>query len=47
MRLPGVKFLNEIVNKDKITDSGIILNYLRDKIIQALQQEGISELFKH
>ncbi len=42
MSMLGVEFLNEIVNKDSITDPDIILNQLREKVIQALQQQGIS-----
>jgi serine phosphatase RsbU (regulator of sigma subunit) len=42
MSMLGVAFLNEIVNKDLITDPDIILNNLRNKVIQALQQQGIS-----
>lgn len=42
MSMLGVAFLNEIVNKDKITEPDLILNNLRAKVIQALQQQGIS-----
>jgi len=42
MSMLGVAFLNEIVNKDKITEPDIILNRLREKVIEALQQQGIS-----
>lgn len=42
MSMLGIAFLNEIVNKDKITVPDLILNQLRDKVIQALQQQGIS-----
>ena len=42
MSMLGVAFLNEIVNKDNITSPEMILNHLRDKVIQALQQQGIS-----
>jgi serine phosphatase RsbU (regulator of sigma subunit) len=42
MSMLGVAFLNEIVNKDNITSPEKILNHLRDKVIQALQQQGIS-----
>jgi len=42
MSMLGVAFLNEIVNKDNITAPDIILNQLREKVIQALQQQGIS-----
>jgi serine phosphatase RsbU (regulator of sigma subunit)/ligand-binding sensor domain-containing protein len=42
MSMLGVAFLNEIVNKDNITAPDMILNHLRDKVIQALQQHGVS-----
>ena len=42
MSMLGVAFLNEIVNKDHITEPDNILNHLRNKVIQALQQQGIS-----
>ena len=42
MSMLGVAFLNEIVNKDHITEPEMILNNLRNKVIQALQQHGIS-----
>jgi serine phosphatase RsbU (regulator of sigma subunit) len=42
MSMLGVAFLNEIVNKDNITDPDLILNLLREKVISALQQQGIS-----
>lgn len=42
MSMLGVAFLNEIVNKDHITEPDAILNNLRNKVIQALQQQGIS-----
>jgi len=42
MSMLGVAFLNEIVNEDHITEPDIILNNLRNKVIQALQQQGIS-----
>jgi serine phosphatase RsbU (regulator of sigma subunit) len=42
MSMLGVAFLNEIVNKDMNTQPDIILNHLRDKVIAALQQQGIS-----
>jgi len=42
MSMLGVAFLNEIVNKDLITEPDSILNHLRGKVIQALQQQGIS-----
>jgi serine phosphatase RsbU (regulator of sigma subunit) len=42
MSMLGVAFLNEIVNKDFITEPDLILNLLRQKVIQALQQQGIS-----
>ena len=42
MSMLGVAFLNEIVNKDHILLPDLILNSLRDKVIQALQQQGHS-----
>ncbi len=42
MSMLGVAFLNEIVNKDHITEPDEILNHLRNKVIAALQQQGIS-----
>jgi serine phosphatase RsbU (regulator of sigma subunit) len=42
MSMLGVAFLNEIVNKDNITAPDMILNHLRDKVIDALQQHGVS-----
>jgi serine phosphatase RsbU (regulator of sigma subunit)/ligand-binding sensor domain-containing protein len=42
MSMLGVAFLNEIVNKDNISRPDLILNCLRDKVIHALQQQGIS-----
>lgn len=42
MSMLGVAFLNEIVNKDRITDPKIILETLRRKVIEALQQQGVS-----
>jgi serine phosphatase RsbU (regulator of sigma subunit) len=42
MSMLGVAFLNEIVNKDKVTSPDVILNLLRKKVIQALQQHGLS-----
>ncbi|HUX95760.1 MAG TPA: SpoIIE family protein phosphatase [Bacteroidales bacterium] len=42
MSMLGVAFLNEIVNKDKIISPDLILNNLRDKVIKALQQQGLS-----
>ncbi len=42
MSMLGVAFLNEIVNKDKCTAPDEILNQLREKVINALQQHGAS-----
>jgi serine phosphatase RsbU (regulator of sigma subunit) len=42
MSMLGVAFLNEIVNKDHIVKPDVILGKLREKIIEALQQQGIS-----
>ena len=41
MSMLGVSFLNEIVNKEYITHTGVILRKLRKEIINALQQKGI------
>ncbi len=40
MTMLGTSFLNEIVNKENITDPDKILNNLRDAIIRALHQKG-------
>ena len=40
MSMLGVSFLNKIVNEDKITEAGNILNNLRDNVIQSLRQTG-------
>jgi len=42
MSMLGTAFLDEIVNKDHITSPELILNNLRAKVIEALQQQGIS-----
>jgi len=42
MSMLGVAFLNEIVNKDNVTVPDLILNNLRGKVIQALQQQGVA-----
>jgi len=42
MSMLGIAFLNEIINKDKITEPDQILNRLRNMIIAALQQQGIA-----
>jgi len=42
MSMLGTAFLDEIVNKDHFTSPELILNNLRAKVIQALQQQGIS-----
>jgi serine phosphatase RsbU (regulator of sigma subunit) len=42
MSMLGVAFLNEIVNKDQVTEPDLIMNRLRDKVIDALQQQGIT-----
>ena len=41
MSMLGVAFLNEIVNRDLFTEPDIILNNLRDRVIQALQSKGV------
>ncbi len=40
MSMLGIAFLNEIVNKQEQIDASIILNQLRNEIIQALGQKG-------
>lgn len=40
MSMLGIAFLNEIVEKDHITEPDLILNHLRQKVIQALQHKG-------
>ncbi len=40
MSMLGIAFLNEIVNKQEQIDASIILNQLRNEIIQALGQTG-------
>lgn len=40
MSMLGAAFLNEIVNKEYITHTGVILRRLRKEIIKALQQKG-------
>jgi serine phosphatase RsbU (regulator of sigma subunit)/ligand-binding sensor domain-containing protein len=42
MSMLGVAFLNEIVNKDNVLAPDLILNQLREKVVMALQQHGIS-----
>ncbi len=42
MSLIGNTLLNEIVNEKRITDPGIILNFLSDAILQALKQSETS-----
>jgi serine phosphatase RsbU (regulator of sigma subunit)/ligand-binding sensor domain-containing protein len=42
MSMLGTAFLDEIVNKDNITSPDMILNLLREKVIDALQQRGLS-----
>lgn len=43
MSMLGAAFLNEIVNKEYITHTGVILRRLRKAVIKALQQKGIEE----
>lgn len=38
MSLLGISFLNEIINRTEVLDAAIILNHLRDNIINALNQ---------
>ncbi|PLX05163.1 MAG: hypothetical protein C0594_08190, partial [Marinilabiliales bacterium] len=40
MSMLGVSFLNEIVNKEYITHTGVILQRLRKQIVRSLQQRG-------
>ena len=40
MSMLGISFLNEIVLRDNITEPHLILNCLREKIIEALGQKG-------
>jgi serine phosphatase RsbU (regulator of sigma subunit)/ligand-binding sensor domain-containing protein len=42
MSMLGIAFLNEIVNKDLITEPDKVLENLRNKVIMALQQRGLS-----
>jgi len=42
MSMLGVSFLNEIVRKKEITKASEVLDYLRESIIEALQQKGQS-----
>ena len=41
MSMLGISFLNEIVRKSDVTETGSILNELRKSIIEALKQKGI------
>ncbi len=43
MSMLGMTFLNEIVNRDKITQPNKILNRLRKNVIDSLNQEGRDE----
>lgn len=40
MSMLGTSFLNEIVNEKKITEPAVILDILREKVINALKQTG-------
>lgn len=40
MSMLGISFLNEIVNKSGVMESGKILNELRTHVVEALKQEG-------
>ena len=42
MSMLGISFLNEIIKKEKITNAAQILDLLRQNIILALQQQGVS-----
>ena len=41
MSMLGVAFLNEIVNRDLFTEPDVILNHLRERVVQALQSKGV------
>ncbi|MBU0765254.1 MAG: tetratricopeptide repeat protein [Bacteroidetes bacterium] len=43
MSMLGAAFLNEIVTKEYITHTGVILRKLRKEIVRALQQKGVGE----
>jgi serine phosphatase RsbU (regulator of sigma subunit)/tetratricopeptide (TPR) repeat protein len=40
MSMLGMSFLNEIVGKEKVTEAHVILNRLREEIINSLKQSG-------
>jgi serine phosphatase RsbU (regulator of sigma subunit)/ligand-binding sensor domain-containing protein len=40
MSMLGISLLNEIVNKENITEPGIILDHLRDEVTSSLRQKG-------
>jgi len=40
MSMLGISFLNEIVSKKELTNTGDVLNYLRKSVIDALKQTG-------
>jgi len=40
MSMLGITLLNEIINKDGVTDPGIILDRLRREVIESLKQKG-------
>ncbi len=42
MSMLGISFLNEIVRKKEVTKTGEVLDHLRNSIIEALKQKGIS-----
>lgn len=43
MSMLGISFLNEIVRKKEITKASDVLNHLRDSIVEALQQKGVTD----
>lgn len=43
MSMLGISFLNEIVNKKEISETGQVLDLLRENVIEALQQKGIAD----
>lgn len=45
MSMLGVSFLNDIVRKKEVTDAAMVLNHLRNSVIEALKQRGEIETF--
>ncbi|MBN2681273.1 MAG: SpoIIE family protein phosphatase [Bacteroidales bacterium] len=44
MSMLGIAFLNDVVNKEKITDTAQILNLLRNEVMKALKQEKLKDM---